>query len=48
MMKTLRSLEWQILDLVLSRFSEFWEIGQHMRGKQISRAAAWILPLLQM
>lgn len=30
---TLRSLEWQILDLVLNSFAEYWEIGQHMHCK---------------
>ena len=35
MIETLRSLECKILDLVLGRFSEYWEIGQLMRGERV-------------
>ena len=34
---TLRSLEWQILKLVLSVFAERWEIGQYMHGLSFSK-----------
>ncbi len=32
-MTTLRSLEWQILDLALSHFAEYWDLGKHMQGR---------------
>lgn len=35
--KTLRSLERQIVNLVLCRFAEFWELGQYVYGKFLAR-----------
>ena len=42
-MTTLRSLEWQTLELALTHFAEYWNLGAHLQGRCSLEAVHYLI-----